>query len=159
MDIMKRNKDKLLEHFLRPRNVGIIENADGYSSVENPINGYRTDIYLKISDGIIKDIKFKTIGCTATIASDSALTDIVKGKNIDEIIVGGKTFDSLMKMIDEVIGKVPEKNWHCPPTAILALLTALKNHYSKLKDNQKIEETDNIIKSINKYFDDTLSKL
>ena len=56
---MKRNKDKLLEHFLRPRNVGIIENADGYSSVENPINGYRTDIYLKISDGIIKDIKFK----------------------------------------------------------------------------------------------------
>ena len=156
---MKKTKDKLLEHFLRPRNVGIIENADGYSSVENPINGYRTDIYLKILNGVIQDIKFKTIGCTATIASDSALTDIVKGKNIDEILLGENTFDSLMKMIDEVIGKVPEKNWHCPPTAILALLTAFKNYYSNIEDDQKIQEIDYIIKSINRYFDDTLSSL
>ena len=56
IDIMSKSKDKLLEHFLRPRNVGTIKDADGYSSIENPINGYRTDIYIKIQDEKIEDI-------------------------------------------------------------------------------------------------------
>lgn len=156
---MNKSKDKLLEHFLRPRNVGIIDNADGYSSVENPINGYRTDIYIKIHDGIIEDIKFKTIGCTATIASDSALTVILKGKKIEDLISKNDSFYILLKLINEELGEVPEKNWHCPPTAILAFFTALRDYYDKIADQDKINTTINLIQIVNKYFDDTLDKL
>jgi nitrogen fixation NifU-like protein len=156
---MKKTKDRLLEHFLRPRNVGLIENADGYASIENPINGYRTDIYIKINDERIEDIKFKTIGCTATIASDSALTEIIKGKEFKEILLGNETFDNLLKMINEELGKVPDKNWHCPPTAILAFINALKDYYIKMENNVKIKEMDSIINLIKNYFDNILSKL
>jgi len=156
---MNKSKDKLLEHFLRPRNVGIIDNADGYSSVENPINGYRTDIYIKIHDGKIEDIKFKTIGCTATIASDSALTVILKGKKIEDLISKNDSFYILLKLINEELGEIPEKNWHCPPTAILAFFTALRDYYDKIADQDKINTTINLIQIVNKYFDDTLDKL
>ena len=159
IDIMNKSKDKLLEHFLRPRNVGTIEDADGYSSVENPINGYRTDIYIKIQDGKIEDIKFKTIGCTATIASDSALTEIINGKKIEELIIKNISFENLLKSINEELGKVPDKNWHCPPTAILAFFTAINNYYKKIGDKGKISQTEELINIVNKYFEDTLTKL
>ena len=156
---MKKTKDRLLEHFMRPRNVGLIENYDGYSSVENPINGYRTDIYIKIREDKIDDIKFKTIGCTATIASASVLTEIVKGKKLNEIIIGNKTFDDLLKLINDELGKVPDKNWHCPPTAILAFITAIKEYYLKIENKEKIQEITIIIDFIKKYFDETINKL
>lgn len=156
---MKKTKDRLLEHFMRPRNVGVIKNYDGYSSVENPINGYRTDIYIKIREDKIEDIKFKTIGCTATIASASVLTEIIKGKKLNEIIIGNKTFDDLLKLINDELGKVPDKNWHCPPTAILAFITAIKEYYLKIENKEKIQEITIIIDFIKKYFDETINKL
>jgi nitrogen fixation NifU-like protein len=156
---MKKTKDKLLEHFLRPRNVGSIEKADGFASVENPINKYRTDIYIKIKNDIVEDIKFKTIGCTATIASASALTEIVKGKELKDLIIDSKTFDNLYKLIIGELGNVPEKNWHCPPTAILGFIKAIKDYYKKNNNKTKIQEINTIIDQINNFFKETLSKL
>ncbi len=77
---------KVLDHFRNPRNVGVIEDADGWSRVENPVCGDITDMYLKVSDRRIVDIKFTTFGCFATIASASALTEAVKGKRLGEIL-------------------------------------------------------------------------
>jgi nitrogen fixation NifU-like protein len=156
---MKKTKNGLLEHFMKPRNVGLIEKYDGYSSVENPVNGFRTDIYIKIKKDRIEDIKFKSIGCTATIASASAITELVKGKGLNEIIVGVNTFDNLLTLLYDELGKIPDKNWHCPPTAILSLITAIKNYYSKINNKEKIHEINIIIDSIKKYFDETLRKL
>jgi nitrogen fixation NifU-like protein len=156
---MKKKKDNLLKHFLNPRNVGSIEKADGFSSVENPINKYRTDIYIKIKNDILEDIKFKTIGCTATIASASALTDIVKGKELKDLIIGRETFDNLYKKLVGELGNVPDKNWHCPPTAILAFITAIKEYYNKNNNKTKIQEINTIINQINNFFKETLSKL
>jgi len=78
--------EKMLEHFRNPQNVGTIENADGYGRGTNPINGYITDMYLKIEGDKIVDIKYKTYGCVATIASTSAISHIVKGKILSDII-------------------------------------------------------------------------
>jgi nitrogen fixation NifU-like protein len=69
---------KVLEHFRNPRNVGVIEDADGHGKVQSPICGDVTDIYIKIVDGVIVDAAFTSLGCFATIASASALTEIVK---------------------------------------------------------------------------------
>ncbi|GAJ01119.1 unnamed protein product, partial [marine sediment metagenome] len=79
----------MLEHFNNPRNVGVIEDADGYARVENPVCGDMTDVYIKVENERIKDVKFKTFGCLVTIASASALSEAVKGKSLDEILECG----------------------------------------------------------------------
>jgi len=143
---------KLLSHFLNPYNIGIIQNADGYGFANNPVNGYRTDIYIKIENGKISDIKFKTIGCTATIASASALTKIVKNKSLDEIINRENPFENLLDMLINEIGDVPKKNWHCPPTAIKILFIAICNYYENKNDQKDVNKIEKIIKYINNFF-------
>ena len=78
--------DRLLQHFLNPKNVGTIVNYDGYARIENPVNGYTTDIYIQIENGKISDAKFKSMGCTATIATSSAITELIKNINLDDLI-------------------------------------------------------------------------
>ncbi len=150
---MSESDQKLLEHFRNPRNVGIIENADGYGRGENPVNGYLTDMYIKIENGRIKDIKFKTFGCVVTIASASALSEVVKGKTFDEILDGGDPFEMLMGLIKRDLGEVPEKNWHCLPTAILTLLMTLSDYYRKNGDGKKVEMIEKILVDVKSYFD------
>jgi nitrogen fixation NifU-like protein len=150
--------NKLLSYFLNPKNVGLIDNPNGYGTAENPINGYRTDIYIKVENEIIKDIKFKTIGCTVTIASDSALTEIVKGKKIKEIINNENPLRILLNLITNELGSVPEKNWHCPPTAIQVLFYAILDYYKKIDDNINIKKVEKIIDEIKKYFKKTINE-
>lgn len=153
---MSRINDKLLEYFLNPRNVGIIEKPDGYARVENPVNGYTTDIYLRVEKDRIQDIKFKTLGCTATIASASVLTESVKGGNLDDIVDGGKTLEKLMGLVGEKLGNIPKNSWHCPPTAIQALIAAIFDYYEKTKNEKKVEMVEKIIIDIKKYFQNIL---
>jgi len=77
---------KVLEHFSNPHNVGEIPDADGIGNVGNPICGDVMRLYIKVKDGKITDVKFKTFGCGAAIATSSMVTDLVKGKNVDEAL-------------------------------------------------------------------------
>ena len=142
---------KLLEHFHNPRNVGSIENADGFGRAENPINRFMTDIYIKVDNGKITDIKFKTIGCTVTIASASALTESVKGKTLEELTCGNDPTKSLMELITLELGDVPNKNWHCLPTAVLSLLYAIHDYYRKKGEQNKVTELENLFADIKTY--------
>jgi len=144
---------KLLDHFTNPRNVGSIENADGFGSAKNPINGYQTDIYIKVEDGQIKDIKFKTFGCTVTIATTSALTEAVKGKSLTDLIDGDNPIENLMNLIEEILGPIPEKNWHCSPTAVQTLLSAIHDFYKKNKETDKACLLEKLQEDVDNYFE------
>lgn len=156
---MSNTNPKMLEHFHNPRNVGIIENADGYARTENPINGYMTDIYIRVENGRIEDVKFKTFGCVVTIASASALSEIVKGKTLDEIVDGGNPIETLTQLIKRELGDIPERNWHCPPTAIQVLLSAISDYYRKNKDEKKVKEIEKILADLKCYFEEKLGQL
>ncbi|MCJ7822590.1 MAG: iron-sulfur cluster assembly scaffold protein, partial [Armatimonadetes bacterium] len=78
--------EKVMEHFRNPRNVGEIENADGVGKVGNPVCGDIMELSLEVEDGVIKDAKFRTFGCGAAIATSSMVTELVKGKTIDEAL-------------------------------------------------------------------------
>ena len=155
---MSEYNQKLLEHFLNPRNVGVIKNPDGYARVENPVNGYTTDMYLRVENGRIQDIKFKTFGCTATIASASALTKMVKGKTLGEIIDSRNSLQALLESMERELGDVPDSNWHCAPTAIQALLTAIYDYYVKIGDEKKTKAVEKIIDDIKSYFEKYLKE-
>jgi nitrogen fixation NifU-like protein len=143
---------KLLDHFRNPRNVGVIDDADGHSRGKNPITGYITDFYIKVENEQIKDAKYKAQGCVATIATVSVLSEIIKGKSLDEIVNGGNPLERLMGLINDEIGEIPEKNWHCLPTSILTLFTTILDYYKKKNDKKKIIQIEKILKDINNYF-------
>lgn len=149
---------KLLDHFHNPRNVGTIEDADGYGRGKNPINEYITDIYLKVENGKIEDIKFKTLGCTVTIASASALTEAVKGKSIEEIINNSNPTKKLMELIELKLGEIPEKNWHCLPAAVQSLLNAIQNYYEKKGEEEKVKDLKKLLNSIDSYVDNYIKE-
>ena len=119
--------EKVKEHFFHPRNVGEIKNADGIGKVGNPTCGDVMAIYIKVKDGRIVDIKFKTFGCTAAIATSSILTEMVKGKTLDE---------ALKITRDDVaneLGGLPSIKMHCSNLAADALREAIKDYRSKNK--------------------------
>ena len=156
---MSETDQKLLEHFRNPKNVGTIENADGYAQGENPVNGYMTDMYLKVENGRITDVKFKTVGCTVTIASASALTNAVKGKTLEKLVDGGNPLETLMELIKRELGEIPEKNWHCPPTAIQTLLIAISDYYRKNKDEQNVKKIEKTLADVRSYFETKLKSI
>jgi nitrogen fixation NifU-like protein len=116
--------EKVMEHFMHPRNVGEIENADAIGEVGNPQCGDIMRLYLKIEDGKITDAKFKTFGCGAAIASSSMLTELIKGKTIEEALKVSN------KLVEEALGGLPAIKRHCSLLAEESLLSALEN-YSK----------------------------
>ena len=117
--------DKVLDHFKNPRNVGEIENPDGEGSVGNPVCGDMMTIYLKIKDDRIDDIKFKTFGCGAAIATTSMTTELAKGKTLDEAM--GITRD----MVAEALDGLPPVKMHCSNLATDALHDAIKDYRKK----------------------------
>ena len=119
--------EKVMDHFENPRNVGEITDADGVGQVGNPTCGDIMKIYLKIKDGIIEDIKFKTFGCGAAIATSSMVTEMAKGKTIDEALQLSN------KAVAEALGGLPPKKLHCSNLAADALHAAIKDYESKQK--------------------------
>ncbi len=117
--------DKVLEHFKNPHNVGEMENPDGYAEVGSSECGDTMQMYIRVEDNKIKDIKYKTYGCCAAIASSSIATDMAKGKTIEEA-------EAMTKAdIVEELGGLPDKKIHCSLLAEDALKAAIKDYKSK----------------------------
>lgn len=117
--------EKVMEHFSNPKNMGEIENADGIGTVGNPKCGDIMRIYLKIEDNIVKDVKFKTFGCGAAIATSSMATELVKGKSIEEAL------KVTNKAVMEALGGLPRAKVHCSLLAEEALQAALWDYANK----------------------------
>jgi len=122
--------EKVLEHFKNPHNMGEIQNADGVGTVGNPVCGDLMTIYIKVKDNVIEDIKFKTFGCGAAIATSSMITELAKGKTLDEAmkISRGDVADSL--------GGLPPIKMHCSNLAADGLHAAIQD-YLKKKEAKK----------------------
>ena len=118
---------EIMEHFFHPRNVGKIDKPDATSKVGNAMCGDIMEIYLKVKDNIIKDIKFQTYGCAVAIASTSVLTELVKEKSIDEALKMSN------KKIRELLGEMPKNKYHCTVLAEQALKTAIEDYKKKHK--------------------------
>lgn len=122
--------EKVMDHFTNPRNVGELENPDGVGEVGNAKCGDIMRIYLDIEGDIIKDVKFKTFGCGAAVATSSMVTEMVKGKTIDEAMVISNA------AVAEALGGLPETKMHCSNLAADALHKAIENY----RDNQAKKE-------------------
>ena len=119
--------EKVMEHFRNPRNVGVIEDADGVGKVGNPVCGDIMELTIKVEDGIIKDAKFRTFGCGAAIATSSMVTELVKGKTIDEAT------EISNRAVVEALGGLPPIKLHCSVLAEQALRSAIEDYRQKQK--------------------------
>jgi nitrogen fixation NifU-like protein len=126
-DVWSLYSEKVMEHFRNPRNVGEIENPDGVGYVGNPVCGDIMELYIKVNDGIIVDAKFKTFGCGAAIATSSMVTEMVKGKRIEEALKISN------KAVAEALDGLPPAKVHCSVLAEDALKSAIEDYLSKQK--------------------------
>ena len=117
--------EKVMDHFRNPRNVGVIEDADGVGEVGNAKCGDIMKIYLKIDDGIITDVKFETFGCGSAIASSSMATEMIKGKPVSEAL------SLTNKAVAEALDGLPAHKMHCSVLAEEAIKKALQDYYDK----------------------------
>ncbi len=117
--------EKVMDHFRHPRNVGIIEDADGVGEVGNPVCGDIMKIYLKIKDDIIEDVKFETFGCASAVASSSMATELIKGKPVAEAL------ELTNKAVAEALDGLPAYKMHCSVLAEEAIKNALEDYYKK----------------------------
>ncbi|MGZ7210278.1 MAG: Fe-S cluster assembly scaffold protein NifU [Methanobacterium sp.] len=124
--------DKVMEHFQNPRNVGEIEDADGVGTVGNPVCGDLMTIYIKVNDDRIEDIKFKTFGCGAAIATSSMVTEMAMGKTIDEAL------KITRNDVAENLEGLPPVKMHCSNLAADALHAAIDDY--REKKGEKVEE-------------------
>ncbi len=143
---MKRGKNmaeqigysaKVMDHFMNPRNVGTIENPDGYGKVGNPVCGDLMEIYIKVEDDKITDIKFKTFGCGSAIATSSMVTELAMGMNVDDAMK--ITRNDVASELDGL----PPKKMHCSNLAADALHEAIKDYKRKkgeLVEEEKVKE-------------------
>lgn len=117
--------EKVMDHFMNPRNVGEIESADGVGEVGNPACGDMMRLYLKIEEGRVRDAKFRTFGCGAAIASSSMLTEMIKGKTVDE----ARAITN--QMVAEALDGLPAVKIHCSVMAEQAVKSALDDYVKK----------------------------
>lgn len=125
--------DKVMDHFQNPRNVGEIFEADGVGEVGNAVCGDIMKIYLKVNDGKIEDIKFKTFGCGAAIATSSMVTEIVKGKTIEEAL------QVTNQAVAEALDGLPPAKMHCSNLAADALHKAIEDYRNNSVQSQKLK--------------------
>ena len=121
-DVWSQYSEKVMEHFRNPRNVGEIENPDGIGHVGNPVCGDIMELYIKVKDGNIVDAKFKTFGCGAAIATSSMVTEMVKGKSIEEALKISN------KAVVEALDGLPPVKMHCSVLAEEALKSAIEDY-------------------------------
>ena len=117
--------DTVMDHFLHPRNVGEIENADGVGEVGNAKCGDIMKMYLQITDGRIEDVKFETFGCGSAIASSSMATTMIKGKTIAQALAVTN------KQVVEALGGLPAHKLHCSVLAEESIKAAVKDYYDR----------------------------
>ena len=126
--------ETVMDHFMNPRNVGSIPDADGVGEVGNAKCGDIMKMYLKIKDDVIEDVKFETFGCGSAIASSSMATEMVKGKTIEEALAVTN------KQVTDSLGGLPEVKLHCSVLAEEALHEAIKNYKERLAAGEISED-------------------
>ena len=117
--------DIVMDHFMHPRNVGEIPDADGVGQVGNAKCGDIMKMYLKIKDNVIQDVKFETFGCGSAIASSSMATELIKGKTVDEALAVTN------KQVVDALGGLPAYKLHCSVLAEESIKAAVKNYYDR----------------------------
>lgn len=117
--------DKVLDHFSNPRNVGEIENADGIGEVGNAQCGDIMKMYLRVKGGVIEDVRFKTFGCGAAIATSSMATELIKGRPIEDAL------SLTNKAVVEALDGLPPVKMHCSVLAEQAIKAAISDYYTK----------------------------
>ena len=117
--------EKVMDHFTNPRNVGEIENADGIGEVGNAKCGDIMKMYLKINNGVIEDVKFKTFGCGAAVATSSMATELIKGKKLDDAL------KITNKAVIEALDGLPPAKIHCSVLVEQAMKAAISDYYKK----------------------------
>lgn len=129
---------KVMEHFMNPRNVGVIENPEGYGKVGNPVCGDIMEIFIKVKDDRIDDIKFRTFGCGSAIAVSSMVTEMAKGKTLDEAMLINR------EDVADELGGLPPQKMHCSNLGADALHAAVKDYWVKIgkikPEEAKVEE-------------------
>ena len=122
---------KVMDHFRNPRNIGVIEDADGVGEVGNAKCGDIMKMYLKIENDIIVDVKFETFGCGSAIASSSMATEMIKGKPVEEAM------QLTNKAVAEALDGLPDYKMHCSVLAEEAIKKALEDYYSRNKKDSR----------------------
>ena len=131
--------EKVMDHFRNPRNVGVIEDANGIGEVGNAKCGDIMKMYLKIEDGIVQDVKFETFGCGSAIASSSMATELIKGKPVSEAL------SLTNQAVTEALDGLPAHKIHCSVLAEEAVKAAVKDYYDKngiAYDPEQFKEND-----------------
>jgi len=121
---------KVMDHFMSPRNVGEIKKADGIGEVGNPVCGDMMTFYIKVKDNKLEDVKFKTFGCGAAIAVSSMVSEIAKGKTIDQAL------KITNKDVADKLGGLPKNKLHCSNLGADALHKAIENYIEKQKNKK-----------------------
>jgi len=117
--------EKVMEHFMHPRNMGEMENPDGVGKVGNPVCGDIMEMYIRVKDNIIADVKFKTFGCGAAIATSSMTTELIKGKSLEEAL------KLTNKVVAEALDGLPPVKMHCSVLAEDAIKSAIDDYLKK----------------------------
>ncbi len=126
-DVRSLYSEKVMEHFKNPRNVGEMDNPDGIGHVGNPVCGDIMELYIKVNNSTIVDAKFKTFGCGAAIATSSMVTEMVKGKSIEEALgISNWT-------VAQALDGLPPIKMHCSVLAEEALKSAIEDYQNKSK--------------------------
>ncbi|MHB9029203.1 MAG: Fe-S cluster assembly scaffold protein NifU [Candidatus Latescibacterota bacterium] len=123
---------KVMDHFENPRNVGVIENPDGIGKQGNPVCGDVMELSIKVNEDIIEDVKFRTFGCCAAIATSSMVTELVKGKSIDEAERISK------QTVAEALDGLPPVKMHCSNLAADALQDAIRDYRERKKAKESV---------------------
>ena len=124
--------EKVMDHFMNPRNVGEIEDASGVGTVGNAKCGDIMKIFIKVENDVIVDVKFKTFGCGAAIATSSRATEMVMGKTLEEAL------SITNKMVAESLGGLPAEKIHCSVLAEEALHAAIQDYKDKLEAGENV---------------------
>jgi nitrogen fixation NifU-like protein len=127
---MFQYNQKVMDHFMNPRNVGEITDADGEGTVGNPICGDLMTFYIKVHNSRISDVKFKTFGCGAAIAVSSIVSEMAKGKTLDEAM------EITNKMVATELGGLPKNKLHCSNLGADALHKAIENYRNRLSKSK-----------------------
>ena len=123
--------EKVMEHFRNPKNVGEIPDADGVGTVGNPVCGDMMSIYIRVKDNHLTDVKFKTFGCGAAVATSSMITELAKGRSLEDAM------KITRRDVAESLGGLPPVKMHCSNLAADALHEAIKNYRKKQEGAKK----------------------
>lgn len=134
MDVWDQYTEKVMDHYEHPRNVGVVDDANGVGVVGNPSCGDVMKLTIRVENDIILDAKFKTFGCGAAIATSSMVTEMVKGKKLSEAL------DISNKTVAESLGGLPKIKMHCSVLAEDALKAAIDDYHRRVKKEQTIDQ-------------------